>query len=63
MDTSGGSFFLSYLKALSNKQILALEDWQKQRRLDPSAQDDAIYRLQGIMNEKARRGLLIKGAK
>ena len=57
MDTSGGSFFLSYLKALTDRQLLSLADWQKERRLDPEAQPDAIYRLQGIMNERARRGL------
>ena len=57
MKESGGSFFVSYLKALSDRQLLSLEDWQKERRLDPEAQPDAIYRLQGIMNEKARRCL------
>ena len=48
---------MSYLKALTDRQLLSLEDWQKERRLDPEAQPDAIYRLQGIMNERARRGL------
>ena len=57
MNTSGGSFFMSYLKALTDRQLLSLADWQKERRLDPDAQPDAIYRLQSIMNERARRGL------
>jgi len=57
MDTSGGSFFMSYLKALTDRQLLSLEDWQKERRLDPEAQQDAIYRLGCIMREKHRRCL------
>jgi len=57
MDTSGGSFFMSYLKALTDRQLLALESWQGERRLDPEAQPDAIYRLECIMHEKHRRCL------
>jgi len=57
MKTSDGEFFLSYLKALSNKQLLSLEGWQKDRRLDTSTQEDAIYRLGCIMREKHRRCL------
>lgn len=57
MKTSGGEFFLSYLKALSDRQLLSLEDWQKDRRLDASTQKDAIYRLECIMHEKHRRCL------
>ena len=57
MDTSGGSFFMSYLKALTDRQLLALSVWQGERRLDASTQEDAIYRLGCIMREKYRRCL------
>jgi len=48
---------MSYLKALTDRQLLALESWQGERRLDPEAQPDAIYRLECIMHEKHRRCL------
>lgn len=57
MKTSGGSFLDSVLIALSDRQLLALEDWNKQRRLDPSTQPDAVKILEVIMHHKHNRGL------
>jgi len=57
MDTSGGSFLDSVLKSFSDKQLLALESWNKERRLDPKTQPDAIRILEAIMHHKHNRGL------
>ena len=57
MGLQGGSFFVSYLRALTDKQLLALEAWNNERRLDASSLDDAVEKLGHIMREMSRRGM------
>lgn len=57
MNLSGGAFFVSYLKSLTNRQLLSLEDWNKERRLNSSSREDAEQKLFEIRKENSRRGI------
>jgi len=60
MDLSGSAFFLSYLKALSNKQLQALRDYQRMRlsgEPDKETITDALGKNKMIIDEiRSRNG-------
>ena len=53
MTSSADAFFLKYLRALSNKQLAALTEWQEERISGGSG--DAVKKKQLIYNEIRRR--------
>lgn len=54
-DLQDGAMFLSFLAALKPKQILALEQWQYERRSVESSQKDALEKLEIIKQVKHER--------
>jgi hypothetical protein len=55
-DLSGGALYVSFLRALTNKQLLALEAWQYERRSVEATRTDAEYRLTVIKQIQDERG-------
>jgi len=57
MDLRNGAMYLSFLRALKDKQLLAHEKWQHERRSVASDREDAEHRIPIIIEEKMRRGM------
>ena len=58
MDLGGDAFFVSYLQALSNKQLEALSEWQRERLTGTTNKDivtDAVEKKRLIYLERRRR--------
>lgn len=57
MNLRNGAMYVSFLKALTPKQLLAHEEWQHERRCVEDSREDAEYRIPIILDEKMRRGM------
>ena len=58
-DLSHGALFMSYIKALSPKQLRALHVWQDERLADNPDNEtvaDALAKKKAIYDERRRRG-------
>ena len=55
-DLSDGALYVSFLRALTNKQLLVLEAWQYERRSVEATREDAEYRLNVIRKIQDERG-------
>ena len=57
MTLRNGAMYVSFLKALNDKQLIAHEDWQHERRCVEDSREDAENRMPIIIEEKRRRGM------